>query len=57
MIEMSKKDACTKIMEDLFGPASAKILDSKSEDEVVDFCKSRVTGLLGKEKAAIFDKI
>ncbi|MBW6518937.1 MAG: hypothetical protein K0A89_10610 [ANME-2 cluster archaeon] len=54
---MSKKDACTKIMEDLFGPASAKILDSKSEDEVVDFCKSRVTGLLGKEKAAIFDKI
>lgn len=54
---MSKKDDCKKIMGDLFGPASARSLDSISEAEVVDYCKSKVKPLLGDEKAAIFDRL
>ncbi|MCL7412295.1 MAG: hypothetical protein M8353_01580 [ANME-2 cluster archaeon] len=54
---MSKKDACKKIMQDLFGPASARVLDTVPEDKVVEVCKSKVAGLLGNEKAAIFDRI
>jgi hypothetical protein len=54
---MSKKDKCKEIMTQLFGPASAQMVDSMSEDEVVGKCKEKVAGFLGPEKAKMFDNL
>jgi hypothetical protein len=54
---MSKKDKCVKIMQDLFGPVTAQIVEKMSEDEVVAKCRQKVEALLGEDKAKIFDDI
>jgi hypothetical protein len=54
---MTKKDKCRELMGKLFGPATAKLVDTLTEEEVVDYCKKKVTGLLGAEKAKMFDGI
>lgn len=54
---MSKKEQCKVIMERLFGPATAAVVDNMSEDEVVEKCKAKVSDLLGPEKAKEFDNL
>ena len=54
---MSKKDQCKVLMSKFFGPASAALVDSMSEDECVAKCRTKVKGFLGEEKAKEFDKI
>ncbi|MGM5481409.1 MAG: hypothetical protein ACQESE_03280 [Nanobdellota archaeon] len=54
---MSKKEKCKELMSKFFGPASAALVDSMSEDECVDKCKAKVKALLGEDKAAEFDSI
>lgn len=54
---MSKKDNCKEVMNKLFGPATAKWVDSLSEDECVAKCRAKTAGFLGEEKAKEFDKI
>ena len=54
---MSKKDKCKEIMGQLFGPATANMVDSMDEDTVVEKCKLKVSGLLGEDKAKVFDTI
>ena len=44
-------------MEKFFGPATAKMVDSMSEDECVEKCKTKVKAFLGEEKAKEFDNI
>jgi hypothetical protein len=52
-----KKEKCKAIMLKLFGPASADLVDSMSEDECVEKCKHKVLMLYGEDKAKEFDKI
>ena len=54
---MSKKDQCKTIMGNLFGLASANLVDSMSEEECVEKCKAKVTAMLGPDKAKVFDSI
>jgi hypothetical protein len=54
---MSKKEKCKVIMERLFGPATAALVDNMEEDEVVDTCKKKVTAMLGEDKAKEFDSV
>ncbi len=54
---MSRKDKCKEIMGRFFGPASASMVDSMSEEECVGKCRSKVEALLGEEKAKEFDNI
>ena len=54
---MSKKDKCKELMAKFFGPASANLVDSMSEEECVSKCRAKVAGFLGEEKAKEFDKI
>lgn len=44
-------------MEKFFGPATAKLVDEMSEEEVVQKCKDKVKAFLGEEKAKVFDSI
>ena len=52
---MSKKDKCKEIMAKLFGPATANLVDTMSEEEVVDKCKAKVSAMLGPDKLSLFD--
>lgn len=54
---MGKKEKCKELMEKFFGPASAKMVDSMSEEECVAKCRAKVAGFLGEEKAKEFDNI
>ena len=54
---MSKKEKCKEIMGKLFGPASATLVDTMSEDDCVQKCREKVSALLGEEKANLFDGI
>jgi hypothetical protein len=54
---MSKKDQCKDLMGKLFGPATAKIVDTMTEEDCVEKCRSRVKGFLGEDKAKLFDAI
>ena len=54
---MGKKEKCKELMTKFFGPASAALVDSMSEDECVAKCKAKVQAFLGTEKAAEFDKV
>ncbi len=54
---MGKKEKCKELMNKFFGPASANMVDSMSEDECVAKCRAKVKGFLGDEKAKIFDNI
>jgi hypothetical protein len=54
---VSKKDKCKEIMSQLFGPASANMVDTMSEEDCVPKCKEKVRSFLGDEKAKLFDGI
>ena len=54
---MSKKEQCKEIMTKLFGPATANLVDSMTEEDCVQKCKEKVTSFLGAEKAKVFDGI
>jgi hypothetical protein len=54
---MSKKDQCKEIMGRLFGPNTAKLVDSMDESNVVETCKKKVLAMMGSDKAKEFDKI
>ncbi|MFH0874657.1 MAG: hypothetical protein V1859_01880 [archaeon] len=54
---MSKKEKCKELMTKFFGPASAALVDTMSEEECVAKCKAKVLGFLGAEKAKEFDSI
>lgn len=44
-------------MAKFFGPATAALVDSMSEDDCVQKCKEKVKALLGEDKAKEFDSI
>lgn len=52
---MSKKEKCKELMLKFFGPASAQVVDYMNENECVQKCREKVAGLLGAEKAKVFD--
>lgn len=54
---MSKKEKCKELMTQLFGPASANIVDTMSEDNCVSQCREKVASFLGEDKAKVFDNI
>jgi len=54
---MSKKDQCKAIMAKLFGPSSAAIVDSMTEEDCVEKCKTKVTAMMGETEAKEFDSI
>ena len=54
---MGKKEECKKIMSRLFGPASAALVDSMSEEDCVEKCRKKVMAVLGPEEAKVFDAI
>lgn len=54
---MTKKEKCKEMMLKFFGPASASLVDEMSEEDCVERCRKKVTGLLGLEKAKEFDNI
>jgi hypothetical protein len=54
---MSKKEKCKELMLKFFGPASANLVDSMTEEECVAICKLKVSKLLGEKSAAEFDNI
>ncbi len=54
---MTKKDRCKELMSKFFGPATANLVDSMSEDEVVAKCRAKVKAFLGEDKAKEFDSI
>jgi hypothetical protein len=53
----TKKEKCKEIMARLFGPASANLVDSLSEEEVVQKCREKVLMFISEEKAKEFDDI
>lgn len=54
---MSKKEKCKELMLKFFGPASAKLVDSMSEEDCVKKCREKVAAMIGEDKAKEFDKI
>ncbi len=54
---MSKKDQCKELMAKFFGPSTAALVDTMSEEECVQKCRDKVRGFLGEEKAKVFDTI
>jgi len=54
---VSKKDKCKEIMGKFFGPATANLVDSMSEEECVTKCRTKVAAMLGEDKAKAFDGI
>jgi monoamine oxidase len=54
---MSKKEKCKEIFAKLFGPATASLVDSMSEEECIAQCRQKVKAMLGEDKAKEFDKI
>ena len=53
---MSKKEESKKIMAKLFGPATANLVDTMTEDECVAKCRKKVAGFLGEDKARELEK-
>ena len=54
---MSKKEKCKELMKKFFGPASATLVDLMEEDECVERCRKKVSGMLGEDVAKEFDNI
>lgn len=54
---MSKKEKCKEIMNELFGEASASLVENMSEEEVVEKCKEKTKTFLGEDAAKKFDNI
>lgn len=52
---MTKKERCKELMAVLFGPASARMVDSMGESECVERCRAKVVETLGEEEAKEFD--
>ena len=52
---VTKKDKCKEIMSQLFGPASANMVDTMGEDDCVQKCRDKVKNFLGDDKAKLFD--
>jgi len=44
-------------MGQFFGPATANLVDSMSEEECVTKCRDKVKGFLGEDKAKVFDTV
>ena len=44
-------------MSQLFGPASANMVDTMNEDDCVPRCRQKVAAMIGEEKAKVFDSI
>jgi monoamine oxidase len=57
VILLSRKDKCKELMIKFFGPATANMVDSMSEEECVDKCRKRVETFLGEEAGKNFDNI
>ncbi len=57
VIYVSKKDKCKELMLKFFGPATAKKVDSMTEENCVAKCREIVKSFLGEEKAKEFDNI
>jgi hypothetical protein len=55
--DLSRKERCKELMEKFFGPATAKMVDTMSEDDCVAQCREKVRAFLGEEKAKEFDAI
>ena len=54
---MSKKDQCKELMKKFFGPATANLVDSMSEEDCISKCRQKVKAMLGEDKAKEFDKL
>lgn len=54
---MTKKEKCQELMANIFGPASAKLVATMSEDDCVRKCREKVAAFFGEEKAKEFDSI
>jgi hypothetical protein len=54
---MSKKEQCKSLMSDYFGPGTAKLVDSMTEENCVEKCKAKFIAFLGEEEATVFDNI
>ena len=54
---MSKKDQCKEIMGRLFGPATADLVDTMSDDDCVARCRQKVETMLGPELGKEFDGV
>lgn len=54
---MTKKDQCKELMIKLFGPATARLVDSMKEEECVAICRQKAKGLLGEDRAKLFDAV
>ncbi|MDD1729356.1 MAG: hypothetical protein LUQ50_09835 [Methanospirillum sp.] len=54
---MTKKEKCQELMGSIFGPASAKLVLTMSEDNCVERCREKVAAFFGEEKAKEFDSI
>lgn len=54
---MVKKIKCKEIMLKYFGPHTANKVDTMSEENCVEECRSIVINFLGEDKAEIFNTI
>ena len=53
----SKKEQCKALMNEIFGPACAALVDNMTEDDCVEKCKEKIRVLLGKRLLKKFDEI
>ncbi|MCF7860722.1 hypothetical protein K9M79_00630 [Candidatus Woesearchaeota archaeon] len=54
---MGRKERCKELMAKYFGPATAQLVDTMTEEDCVDKCKQRVSAFLGEDAAKEFDEI
>ena len=54
---LSKKERCKELMAELFGPATAAMVNSMSEEGCVASCREKTKAFLGEDKAKAFDNI
>jgi len=57
MVRLTKKEKCKELMAQFFGPASASVADTMTEENCVAQCRSKVAAFLGEDKAKAFDNI
>ena len=54
---MSKKEQCRLLMTKFFGPGTASLVDSMTEEDCVQKCREKFIAFLGEEEAKVFDNI
>ena len=54
---LSKKDQCKELMTKFFGPATAALVETMSENNCVGLCKQKVAAFLGEECSKEFDSV